>query len=298
MRTKERVLAVATQPDAANEPEWTTIIEPPKRAFSLKLNELFRYKFLVFLFIKRDFQTAFKQTILGPIWFVIQPLTTTGIYSIIFSGVANIPTDQIPAPVFYLAGQVMWGLFSSVLTTNANVLAANTGLFGKVYFPRLAVPLANSISRLYNFAIQLLLFIVVLVFYAISGVTFGTNLFLLAVPLAMAQVGILALGLGLWISAWTVKYRDLNQLVGFGVQLWMWATPIVYPISFVDNELLKAVIMINPVSSSIELFRYAFTGAGSLDLAWIAYSWGISILIFIVGLGLFNKAERTYVDVA
>jgi len=285
-------------PETQDDGPWDIIIEPPKKGLNLRIGELFQYKFLVFLFIKRDFQTAFKQTILGPLWFIIQPLMTTGIYSIIFSGVAGIPTDEIPAPAFYLGGQVIWGFFAAILTSNSGVLAGNAGLFGKVYFPRLAVPLATSLSRLYNFSIQLALYIAVIVFYALSGAPIRPNLWLLALPLIMMQLGLLGLGFGLWASAWTVKYRDLSHLIGFGMSLWMWATPIVYPLSFVSNDLLRTVIWLNPAAASIELFRYAFTGAGSIDLVWIGYSWAWSIGIFILGLGLFNKAERTYVDVA
>lgn len=280
-----------------NEGSWDQVIVPPKGHMKLNVRELLQYKYLVYLFIKRDFQTAYKQTILGPLWFIIQPLMTTGIYSIIFAGVAGISTDQIPAPVFYLGGTVMWTFFQNILISNSSILAGNAGLFGKVYFPRLAVPIATSLSKLYNFGIQFVLFLVVYLFFIISGVSMVPSWWAFAIPLAMLQLGILGLGFGLWASAWTVKYRDLTHLIGFGMSLWMWATPIVYPMSFVTNDLLRMVIWINPASQAVEMFRAGFTGVGTIDLLWLLYSLVFSLVIFFVGLGFFNKAERTYVDV-
>lgn len=276
---------------------WDQIIEPPKRHITMNFKELMNYKYLVYLFVKRDFQTAYKQTILGPLWFIIQPLMTTGIFTIIFAGIAKIPTDGIPAPVFYLAGQVMWTFFTNILNGNSAILANNAGLFGKVYFPRLAVPIATSLSKLYNFAIQLLLFVVIYVFYLLSGVQMAPSWWLFALPLAMMQLGILGLGFGFIASAWTVKYRDLSLLIGFGVQLWMYGTPIVYPMSFATSEMLRTVIWLNPAAQSIELFRVGFTGAGTVEPLWMLYSCVFAIAVFFFGLGLFNKAERTYVDV-
>lgn len=283
--------------DASDEGQWTTIIEPPKKKHVLNLGDLWAYKYLVYLFIRRDFTTAYKQTILGPLWFIIQPLMTTGIYTIIFAGVAKIPTDEVPAPLFYLAGTTIWAFFSNVLTGNTSILTGNAGLFGKVFFPRLAVPLATSVSKLYQFGVQFVFLLVVFLFYLFTGSKLFPSWWLLALPLALAQLWLLALGFGLWISAWTVKYRDLANLVSFGISLWMWATPIVYPMSFVTNEVLRTLIWVNPVSSSIELFRMAFTGTGTVTIWWIAYSWAWSLAVFIIALGLFNRAERTYVDV-
>lgn len=284
--------------NAPDDSQWTTIIEPPKKKLVLNLGDLWAYKYLIYLFIRRDFTTAYKQTILGPLWFVIQPLVTTGIYSIVFSGIAKIPTDEVPAPLFYLAGTTMWAFFANILNGNANVLSANASLFGKVFFPRLAVPLATSVSKLYQFAVQLIFLIVVFIVYLASGAKIQLSWFVLLLPLALLQLWILALGIGLWVSAWTVKYRDLGQLVSFGMSLWMWATPIVYPISFVTNDLLRTFIWFNPASCSIEMFRMAFVGTGTIHPEWIAYSWAWSILVISLGLGFFNRAERTYVDIA
>jgi len=293
-------MSETTLPTSASEESgsWTNIIEPPKRGLKFNFGDLWAYKYLIYLFIKRDFTTAYKQTILGPIWFIIQPLMTTGIYSIVFAGVAKIPTDQVPAPLFYLAGTTIWQFFSNVLTANIGVLSGNAGLFGKVYFPRLAVPLATSVSKLYQFGVQFVFLLLVFFFFLFTGAKIQPNLWLLTIPLAMAQLWFLALGFGLWVSAWTVKYRDLGQLVGFGMGLWMWATPIVYPMSFVNNDILRQVIWLNPAAQSVELFRMGFTGVGTFQAWWLLYSWGWTIGVFLLGLGLFNKAERTYVDVA
>lgn len=277
--------------------DWDLIIEPPKGRIHSHFKDLKQFKYLIFLFVKRDFQTAFKQTILGPLWFVIQPLMTTGVFTIIFSGIAQISTDEIPPPVFYLAGQVIWGFFTNVLTANAGILADNAGLFSKVYFPRLAVPIANTFSKLYNFVIQLLLFVVMYVVYIVQGAPMAPNWWIFAIPLAMLQLALVGLGFGFWASAWTVKYRDLKHLISFGVQLWMYGTPIVYPMSFATNELLRKVIWINPAAQAVELFRFAFTGKGTISLGWILYSSIFAILIFFFGLSRFSKAERTYVDV-
>lgn len=284
--------------DSAKDPEtWTTVIEPPAKRLTLDLGNLWAFKYLIYLLIKRDFTTAYKQTILGPFWFLIQPLATTGIYSIIFAGVAKIPTDQVPAPLFYLSGITIWSFFSNILGGNSGILAGNSSLFAKVYFPRLAVPLATSVGKLYQFGIQFVFLLVVFFFYLFMGAHIKPNFWLLTIPLAMAQLFILAIGIGLWVSAWTVKYRDLGLFVGFGMSLWMWASPIVYPMSFISNELLRNVIWINPAAQSVELFRLGFTGAGTVEPWWILYSWAWSIGVFLIGLALFNRAERTYVDV-
>jgi len=290
---------VSTEATPFDGQKWDTVITPPKGRIGFDLKELLQYKYLMYLFVKRDFTTQYKQTILGPLWFLIQPLMTTGIYTIVFGGIANIPTDNIPQPLFYIIGITFWTFFQSILTANSGILVGNAGLFGKVYFPRMAVPIATSLSQLYKFAIQALLMLVVFFFYVFNGAAIHPNWWIFAFPLVMLQHGVLGLGLGLWASAWTVKYRDLSNLIGFGMSLWMWATPIVYPISQVTgNPILKTVIWLNPVAPGIELVRYGFTGAGSIDLLWQGYGWLWSLGILLVGLSLFQKAERTYVDVA
>lgn len=278
--------------------KWDIVITPPRKWLNFNFKELLEYKYLLYLLVKRDFTAAYKQNILGPLWYLIQPLTTTGIYSIIFGGVARLPTDGVPQPLFYIIGITFWGFFQSILTANSSALTGNTELFGKVYFPRLIVPLATSVSQLYKFLIQAGLMLVVFFFYLYSGAALQPNLWLFCLPLVMLQHALLGLGLGLWISAWTVKYRDLAHLVGFGMSLWMWATPIVYPLSMVQgNDLLKQLLWLNPVSAGLDMIRYGFTGAGSADLIWWAYSWAWSLAVFFIGLELFQKAAQTYVDV-
>ena len=280
------------------EEKWDIVITPPKKWLWIDFQELWNYKYLLFLLVKRDFTAAFKQNILGPLWFIIQPLTTTGIYSIIFGEVAKLPTDGVPQPLFYIIGITFWGFFQSILTSNSSALTGNSGLFGKVYFPRLIPPLATSISQLYKFLIQFAQMLVVFLFYFVNGASIQPNIWILCFPLVMFQHALLGLGLGLWISAWTVKYRDLGQLVGFGMSLWMWATPIVYPLSMVQgNSILKQVLWLNPVSAGLDLVRYGFTGAGSADLLWWAYGWAWSILVFLIGVALYQRASQTFVDV-
>jgi lipopolysaccharide transport system permease protein len=251
----------------------------------------------MFLFVRRDFVSQYKQTILGPLWLVLQPLFTTGIYSIIFGGLAKIPTDGVPQPVFYMAGITVWNYFSSCLNSTANVFTSNAGLFGKVYFPRLTVPITATVTKLYTFMIQLVLFLIVYAVYAFQGAALRPNLFLLLLPVLLAHTALLGMAVGLWSSALTVKYRDLTYLVSFGVSLWMWATPIVYPISFVP-ERYRSLIYFNPVAPIVETFRYGFTGAGSFPLVSYLASLGVTAVVVFVGLILFHHAEQTSIDVA
>ena len=250
----------------------------------------------MFLFVRRDFVSQYKQTLLGPLWLVLQPLLTTGIYSLVFGNLAKIPTDGIPQPVFYMAGTTLWNYFSSCLLGTSTVFTMNSGLFSKVYFPRLAVPITTTITKLYTFGIQLVLFIIIYVAYVARGAAMAPNLFLLMMPLVMAHTALLGLGVGLWASALTVKYRDLGQLVSFGVSLWMWATPIVYPLSLVPAK-YRFLIYLNPLAPVVELFRYSFTGAGAFAIVPYATSVAVTAIILFVGLLLFHRAERTFVDV-
>jgi lipopolysaccharide transport system permease protein len=249
------------------------------------------------LLVRRNFVAQYKQTILGPLWFFIQPLFTAGIYSIVFGRLAGIPTDGVPQPVFYLAGTTLWNYFSSCVTTTATTLTANAGLFGKVYFPRLAVPISDVVTRLYTFLIQMLLFLVVYCFYLLRGAAIKPNVLLVLLPLLLVQTGLLGLSVGLWSSALTVKYRDLGNLVGFGVQLWMWATPIVYPLSFVPQK-YRILAYLNPVAPLVEVFRYGFTGKGTFPIAPFLCSVAATAVLLFFALILFHRAEETSIDVA
>lgn len=282
--------------DIAKDQDWTTVIKPKSGLLEFNLKELLHYKFLMFLFVRRDFVAQYKQTLLGPIWLLLQPILTTGIYSIVFGGLAKIPTDGIPQPVFYMAGTTLWNYFSSCLSGTANVFSANAGIFSKVYFPRLAVPITTIITKLYTFAFQMVLFILVYVVYLFQGAAMHPNVFLLLVPLVIVHSAVLGLGVGLWSNALTLKYRDLSQLISFGVSLWMWATPIVYPLSLVPNK-YRYLMLLNPMAPVVELFRYSFTGAGSITLIPYAISVVVTAFIIFTGLLLFHRTERNFVDV-
>jgi len=276
---------------------WDLVIEPTNKFFHFNLKELAHYKFLMFLFVRRDFVAQFKQTILGPLWFILQPVMTSGIFTVLFSEIAKIPTDGVPPFLFNLAGVTLWNYFSSCLTSTSNVLGTNAGLFGKVYFPRLAVPIAVVITRLYTFAIQFAFFLVVYFVLLAFGAKLQPNLYLLLVPVMIAHSALLGLGIGLWASALTVKYRDLNQLIGFGVGLAMYVTPIFYPLSVVPKN-LHWLVTINPMAPIVEIFRYAFTGTGSLPVVSYTISLAATLVVVFFGVALFHRAERNAVDVA
>lgn len=276
--------------------EWTTIIRPKSGLLDFNLKELLHYKFLMYLFVRRDFVAQFKQTLLGPLWLVLQPLFTTGIYSIVFGSLAKIPTDGVPQPVFYMAGTTLWNYFSACLLGTSTVFTSNSGLFSKVYFPRLAVPITTIITRIYTLAIQLVMFIIIYLAYAIQGAAIRPNLYAIFLPLLVMHTALLGMAVGLWSNALTIKYRDLTQLIGFGVSLWMWATPIVYPISLVPDK-YRFLIYFNPMAPIIELFRYSCTGAGTLALVPYAVSLAMTVVALFSGLILFHRAEQTFVDI-
>jgi len=282
---------------AKEQEQWDLIIEPKGKFLRFDLKELFQYKFLMFLFVRRDFVAQFKQTILGPLWFIIQPVMTSGIFTIIFSVIAKIPTDGVPPFLFNLIGVTLWNYFASCLTSTSNTLGGNAGLFGKVYFPRLAVPISTVITRLYTFAIQFAFFLIVYIIMLAGGAALKPNIFLLLVPVMVVHSALLGLGIGLFASALTVKYRDLIQLIGFGVSLAMYATPIFYPLSAVPPD-LQWLVSINPMAPVIEIFRYAFTGTGSLPLFEYCTSLVLTIVVLFFGLALFHRAERSAIDVA
>jgi len=283
--------------DRAPQETWDLVIEPKNKFFQFDLKELMSYRFLLFLIVRRDFVTQFKQTILGPLWFIVQPVMTSGIFTIIFSQIAKIPTDGVPPFLFNMAGVTLWGYFSSCLTSNSGVLVSNAGLFGKVYFPRMIVPLSNVASRLITFGIQFGFFLIVFLVFWASGADLRPNWYLFLVPVMVAHAGLLGMAIGLWSSALTIKYRDLNQLISFGVSLAMYATPIFYPLSSVP-ESLKWVVTINPMAPVVEIFRYAFTGAGQLPVLEYSISLALTVVLVFFGIALFHRAERNAIDVA
>ena len=282
-----------------NSKEWDTIIENKSALLNIDLREVWRYRDLLAMYVKRDIITFYKQTILGPLWFVIQPLFTTIMFMFVFGGIAGISTDGIPQAVFYLAGLVCWNYFQDCLSKCADTFNANQAIFGKVYFPRLVVPLSIVISNLIKMAIQFTLFLAVYVYYFASGVDFHLNATLLLVPLLIVMLGCLGLGFGMIISSMTTKYRDLRFLITFGVQLWMYATPVIYPLSVMKNTYPKYVwvLVVNPLTAILETCQYAFTGVGEFNWVYLSYSIAFTILILLFGIIIFNRVQRNFMDV-
>jgi len=275
--------------------EWDMEITPNNGLFNLHLKEVWAYRDLVWLFFRRDFVSFYKQTIFGPIWLFVQPIFTTITFTIIFSRLAKISTEDIPPPLFYLSGNIAWNYFSDCLGKTSSVFATNAGIFGKVYFPRLIMPLTTIFSNLVRFLIQFILFICMIIFFNLKGFHIFPNLYVLLFPVIILLMAILGLGLGMIISGLTTKYRDLNFLVGFGVNLLMYATPIIYPLSAAPAK-YRLYITLNPLSGLIETFRYGFTGKGIFSLNAFVYSVVASLVFFFLGLVVFNKVEKTFID--
>ena len=276
---------------------WSLIIKPKTSWFDLHLQDLWRYRDLLFMFVKRDFVAMYKQTILGPIWFLIQPLLTTVMFIIVFDKVAKIPTDGAPPALFYLSGLVIWNYFASCLNKTATTFTDNAGIFGKVYFPRLIVPLSNVISALISFGIQLALLLLLLgYFYFILDYPIVFNSYIFLLPFLLLLVAALGLGMGIIISSVTTKYRDLVFLVSFGVQLLMYATPVIYPLSFFSGK-YKLFLLANPITPLMEVFRYSVLGVGEFNFWHLIYSLIFTILTLLVGVVLFNRVEKSFMDV-
>lgn len=279
--------------------KWDIVIERQRSLFRLDLNELWRYKDLLMMYIKRDIVTFYKQTILGPLWFFIQPLFTTIMFMFVFGGIAGIPTDGVPQAVFYMAGLLCWNYFADCLNKCADTFNANQHIFGKVYFPRLVVPLSIILSNLLKLAIQFLLFLGIYAYYWAIGAEVSMNLYVLLLPLLIIMLGGLGLGFGLIISSLTTKYRDLRFLITFGVQLWMYATPIIYPLSVMkeNHSQYMWLILANPITAITETFKYGFTGEGTFSWLYLAYSFVFTIVIMLWGMITFNRVQRSFMDV-
>ena len=276
--------------------KWDLVLQPKSKLLDLKIRELIRYRDLVLLFIKRDFTTAYKQTILGPLWYIVQPLVSTVMYTFIFGNLAEIGTDGVPYLLFYFAGTMLWTYFTGTLNSASSVFTSNSGLFGKIYFPRLTVPISTTVGHIIKLGIQFACLLVFYIYYLIIGANVNPSWWILAFPLLIIWIGLLGCGIGMVISALTTKCRDLNQLLSFGLSLAMYATPIVYPLSEAPAN-LAWVFYINPMSAPVELFRIWFYGAGSVPTPMIFLSLGITAVFFFFGLVLFNRNERTFVDV-
>ena len=278
-----------------NQQKWTEVINSDTSIFKLNLSEVWKYRDLLFMFVKRDFVTFYKQTVLGPLWFIIQPLLTTLMFVIIFGNLANLSTDNSPKVVFYLAGVSIWAYFSETLTKTASVFTNNASIFGKVYFPRLIMPLSLVVSGLIKFGVQFSIFVTVLLYYFFTKDNVNPNLYVLLTPILLFLMGILALGLGMIISSMTTKYKDLTYLISFGIQLFMYATPVVYPLSSIPGK-YKFLLLLNPLTAIFECFRYAFLGSGSFEFSTLGYSALVSLLILFLGIIIFNKVEKNFID--
>lgn len=276
--------------------DYTTIIKPQSKLFEIDFKEIWRYRDLLVMFIKRDIVTQYKQTILGPTWYFIQPALTTIMYMVVFGGIAGISTDGLPQPLFYLAGIVLWQYFSECLNKTSATFTQNQHIFGKVYFPRLISPLSNVLSNLVRMSIQFLLFLIVYVYYMAVGVDVMPNTYALLLPLLIVMLAGLSLGFGIIISSMTTKYRDLTILFTFIVQLWMYATPVIYPLSTISNEKIRMLMGINPLTSILEAFKYGMLGVGQFSWGGLGYSFGFMVVLLLVGVVVFNKVQRSFMD--
>ncbi len=275
--------------------QWSKVIQPDRGWWDLKLDQLWKYRDLILVFVHRNFTATYKQTILGPLWFFVQPLLTTIVFTVIFKKMADLPTDNIPPFLFYMAGSVAWGYFADCLTKTGATFSANAGLFGKVYFPRMAVPISVIITNLLTFALQMCFFLAFMAWYWFKGAPIEPNWRVLMLPLMVLEMAMLGLGVGCMITAMTTKYRDLSMLVGFGVQLWMYASCVIIPLSGIDQK-WRWLFVLNPMVPIIEGFRFAFFGQGIVEKWQIALGFGVSAVILMIGLALFNHVEKSFTD--
>ena len=281
--------------------QWSTVIRPRSGWFDIDLKELWQYRDLVTMFVKRSFTTLYKQTVLGPAWILINPLITTVIFTVVFGGIAGLAEEGVPSFLFYMAGNAVWSFFSSCITGTANTFVSNAGLFGKVYFPRLTMPISQVLIALVNLGIQMLMFFIFWVWFYFFGQEYGTvsmSIWVLALPAVLLLVMVLGLGVGIIVSSLTTKYRDLAIVVGFGVQLWMYATPVVYSMSEIaaNSPRLLILMRLNPMTEPVLVFRYALLGCGEISPLWLLYSAVFSLVMLAVGVVLFSRVEKTFMD--
>lgn len=274
---------------------WSIEIKPKKKWLDVDLKGIWRYRDLYYMYVKRDIITVYKQTILGPLWFLIQPILTTIMYMFVFGGLAGISTDGVPQPLFYMSGILLWNYFNAAFMVSSNVFTLNASVFGKVYFPRLIVPLSGITSNLIKFGIQLVLFIIIYLYYYIQGVNLSINWSILLFPLLILMIALHAMSWGLIISALTTKYRDLTQLVTFGIQLFMYLTPVIYPLSAAPEK-YRIFISLNPLTPIFEAFKYSCMGSGSLDWVGLGYSFIVLLITLFLSVIIFNRVERNFMD--
>ena len=276
--------------------EYYTHIDSKPKLMDLNLKEVWRYRDLIWLFTKRSFTVRYKQTILGPLWLFLNPFITSVMYNLVFGVITGLSTNGVPQILFYMGSHAVWTFFSSCLTTTANTFRSNAGIFGKVYFPRLTMPISSVLSSMINLFIQLIMFSFFWIFYLITGDVSPNWVYIPLFILVLIQLGSLGLDFGIIVSSLTTRYRDLGILVGFGVQLWMYGSPVVYPMSQITTPLLKTIIHINPVSQAMETFRFIFLGAGEISLFWWSVSIIITAIVLMIGIVIFNKVEKTFMD--
>ncbi len=277
------------------EQQFTTVIKPKNGWFELHLKELIRYRDLILLFVKRNFTALYKQTVLGPAWAIIQPFLTSVIFTFVFGNIAGLAPAGVPTFVYYFSANIIWQYFSGCLTATSHTFTANAGILGKVYFPRMVMPISTVLSQLISFAIQLMFFLLFWGYYLIVPSGLAPNWCILLLPLLVLQLALLGLGFGIIISACTTKYRDLAMVVGFGTQLWMYATPVAYDISYIPERLMD-LYMLNPVTPVVLTMRYAFLGTGSFDLTYYLIGWATTLVVLFVGVILFSRVEKTFMD--
>jgi len=275
--------------------EFTTEIKPKNKLLEVDFKEIWRYRDLYKMFVKRDIITSYKQTILGPVWFFVQPALNTLIFMVVFGGIAKISTDGLPQALFYMIGIVSWNYFSDCLNKTSSTFTANQGIFGKVYFPRLIVPLSTVTSNLVRLGIQFLLFIAVYIYFVLTGAKIAPNIYIFLLPVLVLILAGLALGFGIIISSMTTKYRDLTILFTFIVQLWQYATPVIYPLSMIPEK-YRWIVIINPVTSIVETFKYATMGVGNFSWLYLGYSFGFMVVLLSIGIVVFNKVQRSFMD--
>ena len=276
------------------EQKFSTVIVPKSKWFDFHLKEVLRYRDLIFLFVRRNFVSQYKQTILGPAWALIQPLLTTVVFTLVFGRIAGLAAEGVPSFLFFMCGNIAWGYFSGCLTATANTFTGNAAVFGKVYFPRMVSPISTVLTQFISFGIQFVMFLIFLIVYWIRGAV-QPNWYMAMLPLLLLHMAMLSLGVGIIISSLTTKYRDLKMLISFGVQLWMYGTPVAYDIGIIPQKYMD-LYMLNPMTPVINTFRKAFLGLGSFDLLHYLISWGVTIVVMFLGLMLFNRVEKTFMD--
>lgn len=275
--------------------EWDLIIRPHRNWWDLHLGDLWRYRDLIQLLVWRDFVAYYKQTILGPLWYIIQPVLTTVVFTVIFGNIAKLSTDGLPPFLFYMAGNTVWSYFSACLVSTSNTFTVNAGIFGKVYFPRLSMPISVVISNLISFVIRFVIFLLFLAYFMLTGSDIHPNWWVISLPLLALIMALMGLGFGIIVSSLTTKYRDLQQLVGFGVQLLMYATPVIYPLSSIEGG-WRWLILANPMTPIVEVFRLVFLGVSDINPLWLLYSVVFTGIVFLAGTLIFNHVETTFMD--